>query len=53
LPRVAELLRGDWREMLARDGAAPVDLSGEACPACGCRAELVAGACADCGLQLE
>jgi len=39
--------------MLAREGAAPVDLSGEACPACGCKAPLQAGACSDCGLQLE
>ena len=50
---MAEILRGDWRAMLEREGAAPVDLSGEACPACGCREALVAGACADCGLQLE
>jgi len=53
LPRVAELLRGDWREALAREGAAEVDLSGEACPACGCKLPLKDGACADCGLQLE
>ena len=53
MPRVAELLRGDWREMLAREGAAEVDLSGEACPACGCKLPLIAGACADCWLQLE
>jgi hypothetical protein len=53
LPRVAELLRSDWGELLARDGAAPIDLSGDACPACGCTAPLVEGACSDCGLQLE
>jgi hypothetical protein len=53
LPRVAELVRGDWRAMLDRDGAAPVDLSGDACPACGCAQALVAGACPECGLQLE
>jgi hypothetical protein len=47
------VLRGDWREMLAKEGAADVDLSGDACPACGCTHPLVDGACADCGLQLE
>jgi len=35
------------------DDAAPVDLSGEACPACGCTKPLIVGACSDCGLQLE
>jgi hypothetical protein len=50
---VAEIVRGDWRELLAREGAAPVDLSGDACPACGSTAALVSGACSDCGLQLE
>jgi hypothetical protein len=47
------LLRGDWDAALAREGASAVDLSGDACPACGCTQPLVAGACADCGLQLE
>ena len=51
--RVAEILRDDWRELLARDGAKPIDLSGDACPACGCTAPLADGACSDCGLQLE
>jgi hypothetical protein len=46
-------LRGDWRDMLAREGAGEIDLSGDACPACGCTMALVEGACADCGLQLE
>jgi len=46
-------LRGDWDELLARDGAAPVDLDASKCPACGCAEPLVSGACADCGLQLE
>jgi hypothetical protein len=50
---VAEIVRGGWRELLAREGAAPVDLSGDACPACGSTAALVSGACSDCGLQLE
>jgi predicted amidophosphoribosyltransferase len=44
------LLQDDWKELV--DGQ-HVDLSGDACPACGCALPLVAGACADCGLQLE
>jgi predicted amidophosphoribosyltransferase len=45
--------------MLAREGVAPVacqldPASDEPpCPACGTAAPLVAGACSDCGLQLE
>jgi hypothetical protein len=39
--------------MLEQEGASEVDLSGDACPACGCTQPLVEGACADCGLQLE
>src|SRR5688572_29105643 len=63
LPRVKDLLRTRWAEMLAREGAqliaaAPpgggVEPEGEPpCPACGTAAPLVAGACSDCGLQLE
>jgi hypothetical protein len=74
VPRVAELLRDRWREMLEREGvdpepfmpaaarrseaAAPQLEGGEEpehppCPACGTAAPLVAGACSDCGLQLE
>jgi hypothetical protein len=53
LERLAGILRGDWRDALVREGAAEVDLSGDACPACGCKLPLVEGACADCGLQLE
>jgi predicted amidophosphoribosyltransferase len=34
-------------------GGAAIDLSGDACPACGSTAALLEGACADCGLQLE
>lgn len=59
-PRVAELLRGDWREALVREGLVPTalpredDLDGEhpPCPACGTAAALVDGACSDCGLAL-
>ncbi len=47
-------MRGDWREAIAREsGVSEVNLEGDACPACGCALPLVAGACADCGLQLE
>ncbi|MFT3696655.1 MAG: hypothetical protein QM831_26175 [Kofleriaceae bacterium] len=44
------MLQGDWAHLT--DGH-QVDLSGDACPACGCALPLVDGACADCGLQLE
>jgi hypothetical protein len=53
VPRVAALLQDEWHAMLAREGTAPVAAGGDACPACGCAAPLVDGACADCGLQLE
>jgi len=53
LPRLGDLLRGEWGETLEREGMPDVDLSGDACPACGCTAPLADGACSDCGLQLE
>jgi hypothetical protein len=43
-------LRAEWRELV---GDTEVKLDADACPACGCAQPLVAGACADCGLQLE
>ena len=52
-------MRGDWRDTLAREGLAPVqvamadDAEHPPCPACGTAAALVDGACSDCGLQLE
>ena len=53
-------MHSDWRDGLAREGLAPVELAtaeadGEhpPCPACGTAAALVDGACSDCGLQLE
>nr|AYM53943.1 hypothetical protein [Corallococcus coralloides] len=62
-PRVASLLQQRWMDSLEREGlmpngaAAPLQAPGEdgepPCPACGTAAPLVAGACADCGLQLE
>ena len=62
VPRVAEVLRGDWQNALAREGlapavmAAPIDEDSDAeppCPACGHAGALVEGACADCGLVVE
>ncbi len=50
-------MRDDWRDQLAREGVGFVDAQEHAefpaCPACGTAAALVAGACSDCGLQLE
>lgn len=61
VPRVARLVQDRWRELALREGTvseghAAVARPGAdepACPACGTAAPLVAGACADCGLQLE
>jgi hypothetical protein len=52
-------VRADWRDDLAREGLAPVEVTAAEdtehppCPACGTAAPLVDGACSDCGLQLE
>jgi predicted RNA-binding Zn-ribbon protein involved in translation (DUF1610 family) len=52
-------MRSDWRDDLAREGLAPVEVAVAEgaehlpCPACGTAAPLVDGACSDCGLQLE
>lgn len=58
--RIAALQRGDWEQALVREGLGHVAAQGAAadgdeppCPACGTAAPLVAGACSDCGLQLE
>jgi hypothetical protein len=64
--RVSALLRARWLEALEQEGLAPIvpasptgaggagSEEGEPpCPACGTAAPLVAGACSDCGLQLE
>lgn len=61
VPRVARLVQDRWREMALREGTvgdehpavASPDANETPCPACGTAAPLVAGACADCGLQLE
>ncbi len=54
---MAQVLRGEWAAMLAREGNAPVcatpaETDEPPCPACGTAAPLVKGACSDCGLQL-
>lgn len=68
LPKVAQLFREEWMQAVQRegtidgmtlvpikvDGALPVDPAADPpCPACGTAAPLVAGACSDCGLQLD
>ncbi len=62
-PRVSALLHERWVDSIQREGLVPVSApahtgpvpeDGEPpCPACGTAAPLVAGACSDCGLQLE
>lgn len=60
LPAVARLMNQQWLDAVAREGTLPAERlvqlglpSGEACPACGFAGPLEAGACGDCGLQLE
>jgi len=59
---VVALLQAEWKELLEREGVDPAAMAigveaaeGEElpCPACGTAAPLVAGACSECGLQLE
>lgn len=64
VPRVARLLHDEWRDMALREGTVDFEVgvpsaqaevaedAEPACPACGCREPLAAGACADCGLVL-
>ncbi len=63
-PRVAALLQQRWLDTIEREGLMPAGAPVQAlsvpteegeppCPACGTAAPLLAGACADCGLQLE
>lgn len=55
------LLRSEWQALIDREGTGGPGLFGiEAaegeeppCPCCGTAAPLVAGACSECGLQLE
>jgi hypothetical protein len=61
--RVSQVMQAEWLEALRREGtvddAALVPLKVEGaegdppCPACGFAGPLTAGACADCGLQLD
>ncbi len=62
VPRVQKLMAQEWLDAVAREGLVSLKVgeppagAGEgplACPACGCAAPLVAGACSDCGLMLE
>lgn len=61
VPRVSRLVHDRWRELALREGTVgadhpavvPAETEEAPCPACGSAAALVAGACADCGLQLE
>lgn len=61
VPRVSHLLHDRWRELALREGTvgpehpavAPREGEDPPCPACGSVAPLAAGACTDCGLQLE
>lgn len=60
---VARLVQGRWRQMAWNEGTVEADHPAVApaeddpadlpCPACGTAAPLAAGACSDCGLQLE
>ena len=55
MPRLASVVESDWRELVEREGIDPDELAGDCdgCPACGSAEPLAAGACTDCGLQLE
>ena len=61
LPKATEVWQSKWRDALRAEGTLPATMElvkasedGELpCPACGTAAPLKAGACSDCGLQLE
>jgi hypothetical protein len=61
LPQVGALLRHEWQALVEQEGTGGSGVFGiEAadgeeppCPCCGTSAPLVAGACSECGLQLE
>jgi hypothetical protein len=61
VPRVARLVQERWRQSALREGTVDAGHPAVAapggddppCPACGTAAPLDAGACSDCGLQLE
>lgn len=61
LPRITRLVHEQWRDLALREGTitdghpavAGTDSDEAPCPGCGTAAPLNAGACTDCGLQLE
>ena len=59
LPKVMDLMHARWQALLDQEGTLPdrtatlADDENPPCPACGTAAPLVAGACKECGLQLE
>lgn len=61
LAHVAGLMQSRWRQMAWNEGTVDADhpavavpeAGDQPCPACGTAAPLAAGACSDCGLQLE
>ena len=61
LAAVSRLLHREWQALVEREGSGGPGLIGvEAadgeeppCPCCGTAAPLVAGACSECGLQLD
>lgn len=61
MPEVGALLRREWQALVEREGTGggalfgiePADGAEPPCPCCGTAAPLVAGACGECGLQLE
>jgi len=59
VPKVRTLLHARWKALLDREGTLADGVAGTAegdnlpCPGCGCTADLVEGACPECGLQLD
>ena len=62
VPRVAKLMQAEWLAAVEREGTmtqglvqlqTPAEGAEPPCPACGFVGPLQAGACGDCGLQLE
>lgn len=63
VPKIAQLMQSEWLAALEREGTLkqglvqlqtpPAEGAEPPCPACGFVGPLQAGACGDCGLQLE